>query len=125
MRVFAWAFAHVWLRELKTDGRQLPGEQQDVVFTAKPGDRFKLVFTDRTFVYELRNMIAPLLSNDFSEMIEFDVAGRANLVAIFKKGEWVGTRECMMTMLKGYDPHIVGRVAICHGLVERIEKITA
>jgi len=84
----------------------------DVIKSAKPGDKLKVVFADKTFDGDLKGLLYMILMMN-GQSIELDDLPMHNLKAVADSGEWQGFRTYTITLLDAFDPeHFIGRTIV-------------
>ena len=107
-----------------------------VINSAKPGDKLKVVFANRTFngdltgrLYFILAMCAPLGEAlhlgemSFATLKAVADSGKWDLKAVADSGKWEGFRTYTFTVLPGFDPEWFANRTLGHDLLESIERI--
>ena len=95
----------------------------EVIKSAKPGDKLKVVFANKTFNGDLRGRVYMILAMN-GRSINFGELPMFNLMAVADSGKWEGFRTYTITALDEFDPEYFISRTIGREMLESVSRVS-
>lgn len=94
----------------------------EVIRSVKPGDKFKVVFVNKTFNDDLKGRVYMILAMH-SRSIDFGELPMFTLKAVADSGKWEGFRTYTITALNKFDPEYFISRTINREMLESVSRV--